>query len=150
MEDIQINEQALLEWQEKYKKNKPKELNWIDKFYIKVNQSITKYFYKVSWNFTEWKRIMMTGNEELKSLYESRKLLYKSTSVYFPTGLSGYFGADSYVIYRTPWEVYSKMTKEPTITGFIEFTRKWKLGTTKEGFPLGRFTNFEDMFLNAD
>jgi hypothetical protein len=150
MEDIQINEQALLEWQEKYKKNKPKALTWIDNLYNKVNLSISRYFRKVSWNFKEWRDIMRMENEEVKSLYESRRLLYKSTSLYFPTGLSAYFCADGYVRYRTPWEIYSKIVKNPTITGFVEFTRKWKPGTTKEGFPPGKLTDFEAMFLNAD
>jgi hypothetical protein len=140
MENIQINEEALLEWRQKnYKKT-----SWVDKLYLKTNHYIFRYFHEVSCNYKEWKKRMMASTYGLKYYSPAFK------NIYFPTGFSPYFfHQKDYVRFRTRWDAYAKMANEPTITGFVEFQRKWPLGVEKTNTPPGNITDFEAMFINA-
>jgi hypothetical protein len=137
-----INEEALLEWQEKNKKPK-------QSLYSKVNTAIANYFKEVNYNFTEWKR-WMRGNVVLLDIcnydYFNRKYIV-TPKLFNPK----YFESISYVKYRSPYQVYSKLAKNPTVTEFVKFVDNWKDGVTR-GFPKSGkvFSDFEDMFIDVD
>lgn len=95
-----------------------------------VNNKISRYFREVSSNFEYWKNWMSRSNEEVEKL-----------TAFNPH----YFGRNGR--YRTPWEVYSKLTESPTMTEFINFVENWKGGVEK---PVTNYTdifNFNKMFL---
>ncbi len=144
MEDIQINEEALLEWRQKnFKSNQ----SWVDKLYHKINHYISRYFYEVSFNYKEWKKRMITSNQRIEYLTKLYEAYPHSGN---PTGFNPYFfHQKDYVKFRTRWDAYSKMVNEPTITGFVKFQRKWPLGVEKTNTPPGSIIDFEAMFINA-
>lgn len=97
-----------------------------------VNNKISRYFMEVYRNFEYWKKWMSMSNEEVEKL---------SKTAFNPP----YFGRNGR--YRTPWEVYSKLTESPTVTEFINFAENWKGGVEK---PVTNYTdifNFNKMFL---
>lgn len=132
-----INEEALLEWQEKNKKPKQS-----------LYTAISNYFKEVNHNFTEWKRWMRNKDILWNQDYDYFNRKYIVTPQVFSPK---YFESISYVKYRSPYQVYSKLAKNPTITEFVKFVDNWKDGVTR-GFPKSGkvFSDFEDMFIDVD
>lgn len=133
-----------LEYQEKYKKPR---LSWIDKLYHKTNTIIKDYLKEVTSNFNDWKKWMVDHRVySIEWDYLKRDYVYIK-SPFNPT----YFQSKDYVRYRSYYQVYSKLAKNPTITEFVKFIDNWKDGVTR-GFPKSGkvFSDFEDMFINVD
>jgi len=143
MEDIQINEERLSEWLEK---NSQPKLSWVDKLYHKTNHFISMYFHEVSWNYQEWKERMMDSNQKIEYLTMFFKLY---PHFHNDTGFCArYFKQKDYVRFKTRWDTYSRLAKNPTITEFIEFQSKWIPGVEKTGVPFCGIFDFEELFIN--
>jgi len=144
MEDIQINEERLLEWQEK---NTKINSSWLDKIYNKTNNYISQHFHEVLFNYREWKKLMTTSEQSLKNTYE----MYKKLPVYYSTGFCPYyFKQKDYVKFKSSWDIYSRFAKNPNNTECYKFLTKWSSGQQRHGSISYGILDFEEMFITCN
>lgn len=113
MEDIQINEEALEKCLQRSREiRRQREQN-------KVRKAIRSYFREVIDNFKSWKAWMAWPSEVNAIMIKN---MSKTGICYYPYSFYNHRG---YRRYKTQWEIYSALTDNPTVQGFVEYKQKW-------------------------